>query len=394
LRRFGILKVAVVGDRGSYPLQLTNSLNQQGVHTIFYGPKRPPFGAAKRKVVFTGFLNYRPTWTSWGYFTQIPIQASRDRPDVIHFDFTLTIFGSSYLSTLPLAILVPLLRFMGFKVVITIHDIVTRASLVTILRGRTIFSLRILLLAFYSFLGLANAIIVHFDSQRRQLTEEFGISPNKVSVVPFGVEAYSPPDPVREASWKKRFWTDEIVLFLGTIGPRKGIEYLIRGFSIISESFPNAKLVVGGPTDEKYALYTDRLLKEATGLPEGSFEYLGYLEAADAHTVLDSSSVVVLPYLYSYASPSMLYWVIQHQKPVIASNIGTLSEELSGYPRELLVQPQDPHGIADALASLFNSNSLEQRCIEFAKRKANENSWKDSAARIVAIYSEILKVRW
>lgn len=381
-----MVKVAVVGDRCSYALQLSRAVNSiLQVRCLFYGPKRP----TGKIVEFSGFENYEPVWTTYGYFLQILIRALRDRPHIIHFDFTLTTFGGSYLSSLPLPFLVTLLKLFGFKVVVTVHDVITKHVLRELYGTRTIRNaiVWITALLFYRFLSLSSVFIVHLKVLKRMLVTMCCIDPQKIFVIPFGVEEIPVIPGDRLNFWARKFRDTKILLFFGVIAPRKGIEYLIEGFSLIADSCPDSYLVIAGPTYSKSRSYLDNLLKKVPQLLNGKrFVYLGCLKEDDAHSLLKLCRVVVLPYVYTYASPSILYWAIQHHKPVIASRISTLSEELEGYFNTLLVRPRDSKQIASALERILTNNDLAAKASRFMALKASSLSWRNVAKSICEIY--------
>jgi glycosyltransferase involved in cell wall biosynthesis len=391
------VRVVVVSDRCSYALQLTQAIGSlSNVQCAFYGPKKPPTGIAKRLVQFTGFKNDKPVWTTHFYIFQILIQALRDKPQIIHFDFTVTIFGSSYLSCFPFPFLVFFLRLFGFKVVVTVHDVVTKDVLGDFFKGVTISKYTVWLVSifFYKFLSLGSIFIVHLKLQRQMLAEMCYVNPEKVFVVPFGVEDVPSIPEVAFDSWAKKFSDTKVVLFFGAIVPRKGIEYLIDGFSIIAENCTDSTLVMAGPADSKSLPYLNSLLEKADkqiGSPR--FVYLGYLKEVDAHSLFRLCRVVCLPYVYTYASPSILYWAVQHHKPVIASSIGTLSDELDGYVSELLVSPGDSKQIACALEKVLTDDSVALQASRFMASKAASISWRTVAKTIHEIYLECLEPR-
>lgn len=146
----------MVSDRNSYALELTKALSSlPNLKCLFYGPRKLPMG---RVIQFSGFKNDKALWTTYGYFLQILTQALRDRPDIIHFDYTLTIFGNTYLSSLFLMPLIVFLRLFGYKVVITVHDTITKQVL-SELFGTSAVKKHVVWLtsvAFYKFLSFAN----------------------------------------------------------------------------------------------------------------------------------------------------------------------------------------------------------------------------------------------
>jgi glycosyltransferase involved in cell wall biosynthesis len=383
-----LIKVAVVSDRNSYALQLTGALSRlPNVHCVFYGPKGLLLGKTVR---FGGFKNDRAVWTTYGYVLQILSQALRDRPQIIHIDFTLTEFGSSYLSCLPLPFLVILLRLFGIKMVVSVHDTITKNVLREFFGGSHVKwpVAWIVSVIFYKFLSCANVLIVHLKVQKQMLATMCYVNPKKLVVVPFGVEETPLVSDARLNFWRDKF-RNKIVFFFGAIAPRKGIEYLIEAFSIIADKHPDSTLVVAGPPDSKNKWYLDDLLRKANQLrDDASFAYLGPLRGDDAHCLLKLSRVVVLPYVYSYATNSILYWVIQHHKPVIASRLATLQEELEGYTETLMVRPRDSMQIAWALEKILNDDNLVAEVSRFMAAKASSISWRNVIESIHKIYLE------
>jgi len=383
-----LIKVAVVSDRNSYALQLTGALSRlPDVYCMFYGPKELLLGKTVR---FGGYKNDRAVWTTYGYFLQILSRALRDRPQIIHFVFTLTEFGSSYLSCMPLPFLIMLLRLVGIKVVVSVQDTITKHVLREFFRGsRVKWPLAwIASLIFYRFLSFANVLIVHLKVQKQMLATMCYVNPEKLAVVPFGVEETPVVSDARLKFWRDKF-RNKIILFFGAIAPRKGIEYLIEAFSVIADKHPDSTLVVAGPPDSKNKWYLDDLLRKASQLRnDASFAYLGPLKGDDAHCLLKLSRVVVLPYVYSYAANSILYWVMQHHKPVIASRLTTLQEELEGYTETLMVPPRDSMQIARALEKILNDDNLVVEVSSFMAAKASSISWRNVIESIHKIYLE------
>jgi glycosyltransferase involved in cell wall biosynthesis len=117
---------------------------------------------------------------------------------------------------------------------------------------------------------------------------------------------------------------------------------------------------------------------------------LGYLKEMDAHSLFRLCRVVCLPYVYTYASPSILYWAVQHHKPVIASRIGTLSDELIGYSPDLLVPPCNSKQIAWALEKILNEDDVAKTASRFMASKASLISWSMVAKNIHQIYLQCL----
>jgi len=357
---------------------------------MFYGPRKDPVRGISMR--FSGYPNYKAVWTTYSYLVQILKQALHDKPHIIHFDFTLTIFGSSYIASLPLPFLILLLKLAGCKVAITVHDVVTKEALGEVLRSSSLkYLIWLISLVFYRLLGFADVLIVHLRALERMLVKLCRVDPKKVSVVPFGVAPTTAVSKQALDRWRRKFPYTKIVLCFGWCSPRKGIEHLIDGYSLIAEKFPDSCLIIAGPTDSKYRSYLDYLRRKCEQLlPDSGFSFLGYVGEQDAHALFRLCRVVILPYLYMYASPSILYWSMQHRRPVIASKIEAFLEELEGYPESLLVRPRDSVAIAKALEKILTDDGIFSEASRFMERKALSYSWDYVAGLIYVIYQRLL----
>jgi len=382
------LTVALVGDTNSYTLQLSKALNAlPALNCIFYGPKKRLSGPTKGSVRFKGFKDFRATWTERLYPLQILRQALRDKPAAIHIDYTITEFSSQYLNMLYFPVMVLLLKALRFRVVLTIHDVLSKRILEELfgtrsLRARTI---HFGLLCYFQLLSISDTLLVHLNVLRDTLMKEFLIKPNRISLVPFGVAELGPSDVL--PYWKDRLGSRQIVLALGVVAPRKGIEYLIEGFSKVAPSHPNSIFVLAGPRDTRRPNYLDTIVRMAkSSLSRDQFLYAGYLDEPVANSLIAMSRVVALSYLYACATTSMLYWIMAHRKPVVASAISTLREELEGYDPMMFVEPRNSAEIATALDRALTDDDLLARAAHFIDLKASNHAWDRIAPSVVTAY--------
>lgn len=385
------MKIAVVSDRNSYSLQLTAAISKiPDVTCLFYGPKKIPLG---RVIQFKGFKNDEPVWTTYGYMWQIFLQAFKDKPQIVHFDYTLTIFGNSYANSAFLIPLILMLRLINCKVVVTVHDTVTQQVLNDIYQ-KNIFKKQIFLLLsslFYRLLSLANILIVHLNYQKRILMNKWSITGEKIFVVPFGVGLKPVISKLKIADLEKKF-CNNVILFFGHIAPRKGLEYLIEGFSFLVKKRSDSCLMIVGGADNRNKKYLKKLMNLADmRIPKSKFFYVGRVSEEEAHALFRISTAVVLPYIYAHASPSVLYWAIQNNKPVVVTDMPTFVEELKGYPKLLFVKPQNSKQISNALDLLLSRKDLLNKAQKFMVEKADLISWTRTSEELEKIYQSLFK---
>ena len=150
------------------------------------------------------------------------------------------------------------------------------------------------------------------------LYNEYGLGPDKVSVIPNGLaDMVESNKDVLRRKWRisdKEF----IVLFVGRLHPVKGPEFLIRAFRTVLETFPNCRLMLAG--NGNY----DTCLKEAKSICT-KITFTGLLEKQELYKLYQIADIGVMPSFHeqcSYVAIEMM----MHGLPVIGSTSTGLKE--------------------------------------------------------------------
>jgi len=134
-------------------------------------------------------------------------------------------------------------------------------------------------------------------------------------------------------------------MFIGQIEQHKGIEVLLRAFSIFSESNANATLTIigGGRLRERLQ---ERCRENA------NIEFTGRINSsAEIQKYLSAASAIIVPSVCYENSPSVIYEAAAAGSPVIGSDLAGIKElitEFGGY----LFKPNDPQDLSEALARI------------------------------------------
>lgn len=173
-----------------------------------------------------------------------------------------------------------------------------------------------------------------------------------VRMVPHPVyEHFGSPIPKEEARQRlvKRGLTlgegDPLLLFFGIIRPYKGLDILLRAMPGIVRR-TGARLIVAGEfysgRDETLKLVDDLDLREHVAIVDS------YIPTEDVALYVSASSVVVLPYR-SATQSGIVQVAYQFDCPVIATDVGGLSEMIHHGETGLLVPPEDPKTLGEAV---------------------------------------------
>ncbi len=196
--------------------------------------------------------------------------------------------------------------------------------------------------------NLQSAAAVFFSSEeeRNRLPARFSFE-SAVRIVPCGMDPEMPDPEQSRAAFFERFpelREKRIILFLGSLHPKKGIDLLLRAFEGLVQP-PGAHLVIAGPpTTPKYELELSRMARACgtdrvtfTGMLSGLLK-AGALHAADAfilpsHQENSGSSVIeaLAAGLPALVSDKVTLW-----REIVASGAGLVAPDTEAGARKLL----------------------------------------------------------
>jgi glycosyltransferase involved in cell wall biosynthesis len=219
------------------------------------------------------------------------------------------------------------------------------------------------------------------ECTKQDLVELYGVSPDRVDVVPLGVDAASfrAPSTQDVAGVKTRFGIDgPYLLFLGGIERRKNIPAIVRAFSQMDpDSRP--KLVIAGGAVAWDPLASRSLRMGFEFLPRRAREsivFTGYVTDEEKVALLGGAEALVYPSLYEGFGLPVLE-AMACGTPVVTSNVSSLPEVVGD--AALLVDPRDDDEIADAMARVLHDDALRDRLRAAGPARAATFTWERTA---------------
>ncbi len=177
-----------------------------------------------------------------------------------------------------------------------------------------------------------------------------------------------------------------ILLFFGFVRPYKGLEYLIQAVPLVLKHQPVHLLVVGEfwTTPAFYWRYAEEFGAES------AVTFVNrYVPNEDLKRYFDLADVVVLPYV-SATQSAVVQLAFGFGKPVITTRVGGLHEVVHDGETGLIVPPQDPVALAEAVVRYF-AEQLGPRLTENVQRSAAAQtfSWQQLVAHIEHIEHDL-----
>ncbi len=244
-------------------------------------------------------------------------------------------------------------ELLGKKVVLTLHN-VNRGKRDSNDSWLNRFSLKIQY-------GLSDHILVHTEKMKRELLSDFHIQESKVSVIPFGINNTVPNTELTTLEAKKQLGMtsgDKTMLFFGNIAPYKGLEYLVAAFTEVTKKDASYRLIiVGKPKGTEHYWNQIREAIARAGIRDRTIQKIEYVPDKETELYFKAADVLVLPYTRIFQS-GVLFLGYGFGLPVIASNVGSLREEIVEGKTGFVFKPQDSSDLARMSSPEFLQSSL------------------------------------
>lgn len=213
--------------------------------------------------------------------------------------------------------------------------------------------------------GFSDLLIVHGEKMRKKVIWTYNIPEEKVKSIYHGSLDFLSHETIAQKKDHNTF------LFFWRIVEYKWLDLLIQALKIIEEKWISYHIIIAWDGDiSPYKKWFDSLWKNNITLIN---RFIGDDEIPE---IFWKSQFVVLPYKDATAS-----WIIplsySFSLPVIATDVGVLSEYVRNNETGLLLENSDPVNIAHAIEQLLSDAELTKKLGENAKQfQKMELSWE------------------
>jgi glycosyltransferase involved in cell wall biosynthesis len=231
-------------------------------------------------------------------------------------------------------------------------------------------------------------VIVGSEFARRQAVEQLGVPAERFAVVPYGVDRTLSPGPRSEALARRLGVAGApVVLFLGSLEPRKNLGFLLEVWQDVVRTRPDARLVVAGGGRLHAEL---RGRARALGL-ESSVVFPGHVPAAEKLEYYRLADMLVFPSTME-GFGLVVAEAMSCGLPVLVSDRGSLPELVVPAAGGLLADPSDRSAFVRGILTLLGDPAIRRR-FGTANRERVERlfRWDVCAAATARVYEEVLE---
>lgn len=240
----------------------------------------------------------------------------------------------------------------------------------------------------------ADRLLVVSRAVMRDVTEFYGVDPNRIRIVYNGVDTnlFSPKETGPLPRQMVGLEGKRIILFVGHFGLRKGIFYVIRAMERVRTEVPDAHLVCVGGTPawlgrNDYAGVLNGEVRK-NGL-EGCVTLLDAVKNSELNEFYRHSVVFVLPTYYE-AFPKVVVEAMACGKPVVATRTGGIPELVDEGETGFLVPFGSPEMISAKLIILLEDEGMRAAMGRRGRERVESQfTWRAVAERIRSAYNEV-----
>lgn len=178
----------------------------------------------------------------------------------------------------------------------------------------------------------------------------------------------------------------KLIVFVGRLERRKGIDLLVEAAKRILSSDKEAQLLIAGRDVEGWSNRALDILPDAL---RKQIHFLGEVPDATRDKLLARAYCLVFPSRYeSFGLVPLESFV--HGTPVIASRSGAIPEVVEDGQCGLLFEAESPDSLADSVIRLLADSELRKRLSEGALRQSKRFSARISSIKAVSLYRKLM----
>jgi phosphatidyl-myo-inositol alpha-mannosyltransferase len=231
-------------------------------------------------------------------------------------------------------------------------------------------------------LGRLAAAIAVSDAAAGYHAAALGVAEQRFRIVPNGVDVarFDGAEPLEGLHDPDR----PTLLFVGRLEQRKGLEPLIRAFTLLKAARPELRLLVVGDGPERercQSLLPARLRADVV--------FLGRVGQADLPGCYAAADVYVSPALGGESFGIVLLEAMATGRALVASDLPGYRSVVRDGLQGSLVPPNDPPALAAAIGTLLDNPSLRAAMAREGRRTVAAYDWTVIAATLRSVYASV-----
>lgn len=243
---------------------------------------------------------------------------------------------------------------------------------------------------------LADHIFVHTRKMKDELVGDFGVAGDKVTIIPYGINNAVPFSELTRQQARQTLGLhddEKAILYFGAIKQYKGLEDLVAAFRHIAPR-GDYRLIIAGERKKGHEQYWRSIQQAIERDPNRKkvLQKIDFIPDSEIEIYFKAADVAVLPYTEIFQS-GILFLAYAYGLPVIATDVGSFSEDIVEGRTGFVCRPRNPDELASALIRYFETDlykHLEHRRQEIREYAFSRHSWDEVAHLTKDVYSKLV----
>ncbi|MFH8080753.1 MAG: glycosyltransferase [Candidatus Aenigmatarchaeota archaeon] len=147
------------------------------------------------------------------------------------------------------------------------------------------------------------------------------------------------------------------ILYAGRLSKEKGVDQLIKALDIVRKKFSKIKLIIAGDGKERKNL--ENLVKILS--LEKNVEFLGWVDRESLKKIYENVDFAVLPSVWQEPFGLTGLEAMSYGRPVIAFDVGGISEYVENKKNGFLVKVYDVKSLAEKITILLENEKMLEK---------------------------------
>lgn len=215
---------------------------------------------------------------------------------------------------------------------------------------------------------------------------KYGLKPRAL-VLSNGIELSKFNPNLDHAQFDREFGLNEEnkkILYVGRLMEEKGLDVLLRAYSIVEDKMPDTNLIIVGKGHLQASLED-----QASKLGLENVIFTGFISDSLLKQAYAASDLFVLP-SYAEIQPLVLLEALAMGLPAIGTNVGGVPEMIIEGQNGYVLEPGDHEGLAERTIRILNDDKLREEFSRNSLRMARSHDIDKSADKLERLYSKLV----
>ena len=236
----------------------------------------------------------------------------------------------------------------------------------------------------------AERCIVLSRAFAKVLEYDFGVAPERITVIPGGVDvAHFSKQVPRAAAREALGWAADTptVLTVRRLVRRTGVDRLIAAVPTLRARVPGVRVMIAGTGPEREALEEQA---RALGVQD-AIRFLGFVPEEQLPLLYRAADLSVVPSISLEGFGLVVPESLAAGTPVLVTPVGGLPETVEGLAVALVLSDSSAHAIADGLAEALTGERVLPDAAECAAFARARYDWSVVTRRVADVLKEVAR---